>query len=532
MLMFTGLVIDPQPTWHQVLKPALFQAFGKIPHAAHSVAAARDAFAQETFDYVVVDPSTDSEAQCVNMLLEARKLGQLAPFCSLLILSSNNSSSFVASCGDLSPDFFMVKPLKIAIFIRRLEEAIAKRGPLKAGFVEWSTRGATDAVRVHFETALRDAKSQGAQSQALRALAQLAQARNEMDWAKQTLDRLASVAPSPQTQLTQAQFMFDQGENEQALALVESTMAEHPMLLSGYDLLAEARYQSGDAAAGLAARLRGNQLNPLNATRSEILADEALSLGELELARQTLEFQVAKLPSRDPAKRMAALARVHLAREDVAASLATLQHAQKALTAKSQAPSMALALAATQAALASSNASLAEESFQMARDLVDAAEGPKPLLADAALCAYAMGDAELGDRWLARALARHSFSFAQFQAFKERAILLRVEERFERLVREAAQDRAEHAERCEQLRQAGLFGELAQELIEFAQHPDTAASGLLDALDSMALAAQHRQLNQAAGAVAQLLRQRALAQELPPLLKARLELAMTRLAPH
>jgi tetratricopeptide (TPR) repeat protein len=506
--MLLGLIIDEQRNQHQTLRPVLYQAFGKDPDSAYHLESAEQFISNKVFDYIIADPHTQDVQRFINLLLRLKKNGHIRPFTVLALTTSDSTSRLIAACADLAPDLMLVKPLKTGEFLTRITQSLERKALLRTPYMEFSRTGRVQETQKLLDRALRGAKNSQQQAQILRSMTEFNTEQNNLAQANASLQKLMKINQSPQTKLLEAELFLTKGQEAQAIKLLEETLQKNPLLIYGYDLLAEAKYKAGNGPEALAARAKANAINPMNSDRSTKLANEAYNLGDLDLAKATLEYQLNNLHDLDHDVSLAMLAQVYIDQNQTSECLEILEQAQKKFGTDlvSQSPNLTIAL--INAAKAHGNDALVSEYFARLIAIDEQSSGPKSYLYDAALCAYRLQNEEKGDHWLERVLTRQSLTYSQFQRIKETMHDLKLDSRLAQISLKAAKARAAHAERSAQFVSAGMYSEWAQDMVDIAEHADADIDTMLVALEALVTADEHGQLHQAANLVAESFKQR------------------------
>lgn len=508
--MTSGLIIDDNRLQHQTLRPALSLALGQEPDSVYTLAAADQMLSKKSYDYIIVDLLTEQLAACLNLLLSHKAKNTIKLFCTLLVISTETGPQLITACADLDVDSLLLKPIKTSEFITRLTDSLSKKNTIKAPLLALERSGATIETFKLFDDSLKAAHTPSQKKQALRTQAFFFASQKKYPQALQTLGKLRLICDTPKTHLLIAQVLLESGQQNKSIDVIEQILAANPNLIAGYDLLAEAQYQQGAGLDALRSRRKANDLNPLNAQRSSKLSSEAYNLGDLELAQKTLEFQLHNIVSPGEADddRLALLARVLLAQDKTQEGLLVLGKTRKSHETPGQAGSPQVMITLLWAAIKQKEEANALDLLRQLMRTEELDAGPKPYLSEAALCAYWLSESQIGDHWLERALLRQSLSFSQFQKIKDEMSNLGLAENLLMLSRRAAQTRASQIERARQFQAAGLFMEIAQDMIEYTEHPDADINSLIDTLESIMEADKQGQLHQAATLVVEKLQSR------------------------
>lgn len=506
--MLNGLIIDEQRNLHQSLRGALLQTMGSEPDSAFRLNEAERFLRQAVYDYIVVDPMTESLSKTLNALLRAQSLGLIQPFCALIVLSAKNTPAFVNACADLAPDSFFLKPARLPELMSRLRAAIDRKSKIKTPLLEHERLGDPENTQRLFGLALKHSTTAAQKLQTLKAQAIFSTRQAQFGVAKQAAHKMRGVANIPQAKLLYATALLTEGETSKAIDLLEELLSERPLLIAGYDLLAEAKYAQGAGPEALAARVKANGINPLNADRSVKLSSEAYDLGAMPLAQSTVEYQLEHIPSLEAAPRLATLAGIHLARKNTAEAIKILALAQHKMGVIDADSSPQLIIARIHAALSQEKVEEAQTLLGSIVALEASLPGPKPFLTEAAFCAYRLGQSELGDHWLERALLRLPHSYTQFERIKDIMRELGLADRLSALATKAAKARAAQAARALQFKQAGLLMDLAQDAIEWVEHADADVDSLTEALSTIVQAGESGQLHQAGSVLVEVFERR------------------------
>jgi tetratricopeptide (TPR) repeat protein len=528
--MDAGLIIDSQRNQHKTLRPALELALGKEPDSSYTLVEARQLLLAKIYDYIIIDPSTDTFPVCLNFLLNQKHENNIKPFCTILICASESSPQFVTACADLEPDDIVLKPIKVSELIARLTLSLEKKHILKIPLLEWERTGRVIETYKAFERSGKTAKTTAQQKQILRAQATFYTQQKKHTLAMQVLNRLRGISDTPNTHLLIAHTLMASGQETKAIEILEHVLSNHPKLLPGYDLLAEARYLKGDGPNALRARAIANDLNPLNSTRAGKLSEEAFNLGDMALAQRTLEFQIQNLPVAEKSReRFALLSQVLLAQNKIDEGIKALVLASEIEGDESPADPPQIILARLRAAFTQNKRPEALSLLHHLQNIDEQSLGPKPYLAEAALWAYELDEIDIADQWLKRVLLRQSLSFSQYQKTKDAMTRLNLANNLTQIAKSSAQIRATHAQRSTQFREAGMFMEIAQDMIEYTEHPDADTDSLIETLEAIAEADQHGQIHQAANLVIDMLHSRVHALTPTPSQEKRLALALGRI---
>lgn len=277
------LLVDKQPKARDTLRMML-SALGvvSVSGAGNSTEALRQVKGGR-FDIILSDYLLD-DGRDGQQLLEELRFKHLIPLSTVfMIVTSERHYHNVVSVAELAPDDYLIKPFTADRLQQRLIQAIYRKHVFARAY-EAAERGdhaqtiaaCEEVARTHREFVF----------DALRFLGETLNSVGRYEEAEGVYRRVIERKELPWARMGLAIALRGRGERDEAAALAERVVAEHPEYLAAYDLVAKIHEEAGDLDLAQATLQAAAGLSPHNTIRQRIVGDIALRNQDLDVAER------------------------------------------------------------------------------------------------------------------------------------------------------------------------------------------------------------------------------------------------------
>lgn len=409
------LIIDDLPGMRTQMKLSMAAlGFEKVVVVADSKAALA-ALAVGKFDIILCDYYLGDTTNGQQFLEYLRQQRLIEPWVIFIMVTAERSYDQVMRAAEVLPDDYLVKPFTAGQLQARLDKLLDKRDR----FYEVDDALARqDWAGVALACEQLMARGDKSYMDAARirgdALLQLGRAAD----AEAHFRQIIAVRPLGWANLGLAKALLAKGEQDTAENLLRETIADNPQLMAAYDTLSVVLAGGGKAQQALDLLQQATTISPGTLARSRSLGKLAASVGDQELAENTLK-DMLRQHQHSPVKEagdFTVLARVLAEQGKTDEALATVG-AGKAALGNSAGRALDIAEALVQATVGNGDA---------AQQLLAGIDGDGDLPADQAAelarACYLSGDSERGDQVL-RQLVQSDPDNAEVAAVAERVLV-------------------------------------------------------------------------------------------------------------
>ncbi|BEU04092.1 response regulator [Agarivorans sp. OAG1] len=278
------LIVDDQRAFQVMLK-AMLQNFGATDvYFANTGEAAVRACKKRKFDILLVDYNLGTGKNGGQLLEELRVSELLEVDALFFIISGDNNKSMVLSALEMEPDEFITKPFSQFQLHNRLARAHVKRQSLREVYHALSKKQYQQVI----ELCDKQIEAESRYSNYCRNLRVEAQiALGEYVAAKEALEAILEERKQTWAKATLGRVHLLLKDNKSAIETLNRSIAESPLLLTGYDWLARAYRADGELDKALETVLKASKLAVNSIERQQLLAELAMEAGDLTLAKET-----------------------------------------------------------------------------------------------------------------------------------------------------------------------------------------------------------------------------------------------------
>lgn len=239
--------------------------------------------ASSNFDIILSDYSLE-DGRDGQQLLEELRLKRLIPLETVfIVVTGERSYQSVVSVAELVPDDYVIKPFTADQLHARILKAVYRKnflGPVYRKLDGGAYAGALNAC----DQLLDSASPFGLDLLHLKG--EILNMLGRFEEAEAIFRDLLAGRILPWAQMGLATALHGRKASDEAAALVQSVVREHPQYLSAYDFLAALHEENGELAQAQQVLQRAAIMSPKNATRQRIVGDIALRNGDLDAAEK------------------------------------------------------------------------------------------------------------------------------------------------------------------------------------------------------------------------------------------------------
>jgi CheY-like chemotaxis protein len=277
------LIVDDQRAFQIMLKTMLINFGAKdITH----VGSAEDALKQcrnNTFDLLLVDYNLGSGING-RQLFEALKMDKLLPIHTVFFLvTGDNSKAIVLSAIQMTPDDYLMKPFSQNELNLRIQKAFNKKDVLQPIYQAIKNNDFAQAMDECDNVIIYSARFR---NYCRLFKAELLIEKEMYAEARTILEDFIEDHPHTQAQLLLGRVYYLEKKYQQAIPLLTEIIKYNPMILDGYDWLAQCFKDGGDTEKALEIVQRAIKHSHLSLDRQGLLAELALDTNMNTIAKE------------------------------------------------------------------------------------------------------------------------------------------------------------------------------------------------------------------------------------------------------
>jgi CheY-like chemotaxis protein len=277
------LIVDDQRAFQIMLKTMLINFGAKdVTH----VGSAEDALKlcrNDSFDLLLVDYNLGSGING-RQLFEALKMDNLLPIHTVFFLvTGDNSKAIVLSAIQMTPDDYLMKPFSQNELNLRIQKAFNKKDTLLPIY-QAIKNGDFDQVMDECDNAIIYSSRYRNYCRLFKADLLIEKQRYEE--ARIILEEFIADHPHTQAQLLLGRVYCLEKKYQQAIPLLSDIIKYNPMILDGYDWLAQCFKEGGDTEKALEIVQRAIKHSHLSLDRQKLLAELALDTNMNAVAKE------------------------------------------------------------------------------------------------------------------------------------------------------------------------------------------------------------------------------------------------------
>ncbi|MFT5805913.1 MAG: CheY-like chemotaxis protein [Moritella dasanensis] len=277
------LIVDDQRAFQIMLKTMLINFGAKdVTH----VGSAEDALKQcrnNTFDLLLVDYNLGSGING-RQLFEALKMDKLLPIHTVFFLvTGDNSKAIVLSAIQMTPDDYLMKPFSQNELNLRIQKAFNKKDALLPIYQAIKNNDFAQAMDECDNVIIYSARFR---NYCRLFKAELLIEKEMYAEARTILEDFIEDHPHTQAQLLLGRVYYLEKKYQQAIPLLTEIIKYNPMILDGYDWLAQCFKDGGDTEKALEIVQRAIKHSHLSLDRQGLLAELALDTNMNTIAKE------------------------------------------------------------------------------------------------------------------------------------------------------------------------------------------------------------------------------------------------------
>ncbi|GIC79286.1 response regulator [Moritella sp. F3] len=277
------LIVDDQRAFQIMLKTMLINFGAKdVTH----VGSAEDALKlcrHDTFDLLLVDYNLGSGING-RQLFEALKMDNLLPIHTVFFLvTGDNSKAIVLSAIQMTPDDYLMKPFSQNELNLRIQKAFNKKDALLPIYQAIKNNDFAQAMEECDNAIIYSARYR---NYCRLFKAELLIEKEMYAEARTILEDFIEDHPHTQAQLLLGRVYYLEKKYQQAIPLLTEIIKYNPMILDGYDWLAQCFKDGGDTEKALDIVQRAIKHSHLSLERQGLLAELALDTNMNTIAKE------------------------------------------------------------------------------------------------------------------------------------------------------------------------------------------------------------------------------------------------------
>ena len=286
------LIVEDNPLFRKTMREMLYSLDADTLVEADSGVAAINAMSKAGFEIVLCDYNLGIGKNGQQVLEEARFKKLINYRCVFVMISAEQSASAVLGAMDSKPDEYLTKPFNTQQLLSRLTRQFERREYLAN--IDKAIAKGDKSLAIRCCDQLLAGGDKKMHLQLLKMRAELALSAGDFDKARQIYQDVLQHRELPWARLGLGVIDFQNNNIEQAIAGLQSLLADNPMLMECYDWLSKA-YEALDQLHDVETVLQqAVELSPQSILRQKKLAETADKNGNLETA-ETAYKSVVKL---------------------------------------------------------------------------------------------------------------------------------------------------------------------------------------------------------------------------------------------
>jgi DNA-binding response OmpR family regulator len=325
-----ALVVDDFPGMRSALKLTLAN-FG-INRIDLSSSASEAIFRVQNsrYDVILCDFNLGEGRDGQQLLEELRHRGLIQLQTVFIMVTAESVYEKVVATAELAPDDYMIKPFSGEVMRNRLETILRRKKAFEQIYRHFEEHHLENAIHACDEL-VRDKPRYAVD--ALRFKGECLNALGRFEEAESLYKQIIAMRAIPWARLGLARALHHLKKNAEAEELLRDVLDESPELVSAYDLLAEVKLASNDAAGAQMALQAGVGISSHTVRRQQKLGGLAMDNGDLATAQTAFSTAIEKgrhsvfITPNDYGH----LCRAHVEQGNLAGALETLKKGKLAL---------------------------------------------------------------------------------------------------------------------------------------------------------------------------------------------------------
>lgn len=278
------LIVEDYSAMRKAIRDMLYTLDADTLYEADSGISALNLMSKTSFDVVLCDYNLGLGKNGQQVLEEARYRKLIPYHCVFVIISAEQAASMVLGAMDSKPDEYLTKPFNAQQLSSRLQRNFERKAYLADVEIEIEKGNLSRAIQNCDR--LLEKGDKKIHSQLLKLRAELALSVGDFLKARQIYQEVLMLRELPWARLGLGIVDFRQNNLEQASAIFEQLVKEHPMLMEGYDWLSKTHEALDQMHEAQSILHQAVDLSPQSILRQKKLAETADKNGNLDVAEK------------------------------------------------------------------------------------------------------------------------------------------------------------------------------------------------------------------------------------------------------
>lgn len=404
----TILLIEDYPVMRKSIKNILFMLGAKIIVEAKNGVTAISAMESQKFNIVICDYDLGDGKNGQQVLEQARHQKLISFNALFIMITANQTASFVLSTIDNKPDEYLAKPFNPQQLLMRLEKSYARKNYLFP--IETEIQKGNPVRAIYQCDRLLNENKKAVRSKLLKMRAELAIDVGDYKKASAIYLDILEQRELSWAKLGMGIIAYFQKQYQQAIEIFQKLIEQNPLLMEAYDWLAKSyemleRYDEAEKTL-----LQFTKISPHTLSRQKKLATLADKIGHIDIAEKACQavIHLGKNSIHKSPSDYSSLAKVYSKKNENKQALKTLKNMNQQFPDNLEA---ALRNTALESKIYNDlgDSKLSEKAYQktcaLNKRLSDKA--PKDLQLDVAEACYLNKDYETADKIVATLINNH-----------------------------------------------------------------------------------------------------------------------------
>jgi len=435
------LIIEDYGVMRRSIKEMLYSLGARFIDEAEDGAAAISLMKSKQYEIVLCDYIL-GEGKNGQQILEEARHKKLIPFHSIfIIVTGHQAASLVLNTLENKPDEYLTKPFNAHQLIRRLKKSIARRDyflEIKKDIVKDNLASAI----FHCDTLLKT-NNKATYTSLLKIRADLAVNTGDFDKASAIYQQILEQRDLAWARLGTGIIAFYQQDHQNAIAIFQQVISNHPIFLDSYDWLSKAYEELDQIDKAEHIITRATEISPNSFFRQQKLALLTSQTGNLKIAEQAYlsvielgKYSVHKSPAD-----FSGLAKIYSKTDNHDGALDTIDNMRQQFPHSPEAELRATSLE-TEVFKKTGNSDLSQKAFERTMELhVEQKKHiPKDLQLDVARACYLNKDSDLANDIIYSLIFNHSDEKAFMASIGKMQIELGMENNSHQLIQKAKKE--------------------------------------------------------------------------------------------
>lgn len=244
---------------------------------------------RKQFDIILCDYNLGKGKTGQHVLEELRFKNLLHPRCVFIMVSAEAARTIVMSAYDCEPNDYLMKPITAGMLQQRIDRILLQRLTFSPVYKALDSGDVAGAIEILIDLSLAEDRYSTA---AQKWLGELFIQEKEYDKGERLYRSALEQRQLDWARLGLARCKHAKGEEAQALEWIQQIVAENPLYLPAYDVLADTYASQNEPAAQQAAIQQAVDISPMSIQRQQKLGDVAQKNDDLPTALKAFKKAV------------------------------------------------------------------------------------------------------------------------------------------------------------------------------------------------------------------------------------------------